>query len=122
MRRSCAKGGAQLSRTDEKLVEMSNDAFDFLRDYGSQESLQSHGESLGEEDHRTVVDLLITGRTQAAAAARRRVGGAADGSYAARGRAQEVVVVTGFNGRAVVDALDGLPLPFQFNPRHGRGR
>jgi G3E family GTPase len=119
-------GGAQLSRTDEKLVEMSNgcicctlredlllevnrlakegrfdqlviestgiseplpvaetftfadesgqslshvarldtmvtvvDGFNFLRDYSSQESLQSRGESLGEEDHRTVVDLLI---------------------------------------------------------------
>ncbi|WP_250517915.1 zinc metallochaperone GTPase ZigA [Caballeronia sp. INDeC2] len=119
-------GGAQLSRTDEKLVEMSNgcicctlredlllevnrlaqegrfdqlviestgiseplpvaetftfadeagqslshvarldtmvtvvDGFNFLRDYSSQESLQSRGESLGEEDQRTVVDLLI---------------------------------------------------------------
>jgi G3E family GTPase len=119
-------GGAQLSRTDEKLVEMSNgcicctlredlllevnrlakegrfdqlviestgiseplpvaetftfadetgqslsdvarldtmvtvvDGFNFLRDYSSQESLQSRGESLGDEDHRTVVDLLI---------------------------------------------------------------
>jgi len=120
------EGGAQLSRTDEKLVEMSNgcicctlredllveverlaragrfdqlliestgiseplpvaetftfagedgrclndvaqldtmvtvvDAFNFLRDYGSRDSLQSRGESLGEEDTRTVVDLLI---------------------------------------------------------------
>ena len=119
-------GGAELSRTDEKLVEMSNgcicctlredlllevdrlakegrfdqlviestgiseplpvaetftfegedgrclgevarldtmvtvvDAFNFLRDYSSQDSLQSRGESLGEEDARTVVDLLI---------------------------------------------------------------
>ncbi|MDR5777404.1 MULTISPECIES: zinc metallochaperone GTPase ZigA [unclassified Caballeronia] len=119
-------GGAQLSRTDEKLVEMSNgcicctlredlllevkrlakeecfdqlviestgiskplpvaetftfadetgqslsdvarldtmvtvvDAFNFLRDYSSQESLYSRGESLGDEDDRTVVDLLI---------------------------------------------------------------
>ncbi|MCX5462957.1 zinc metallochaperone GTPase ZigA [Alcaligenes parafaecalis] len=119
-------GGAELSRTDEKLVEMSNgcicctlredlllevdrlakegrfdqlviestgiseplpvaetftfegedgrcldevarldtmvtvvDAFNFLRDYRSQDSIQSRGESLGEEDARTVVDLLI---------------------------------------------------------------
>ncbi|HTH93952.1 MAG TPA: zinc metallochaperone GTPase ZigA [Rhodocyclaceae bacterium] len=119
-------GGAELSRTDEKLVEMSNgcicctlredlllevnrlaregrfdylviestgiseplpvaetftfedesgeslsnvarldtmvtvvDAFNFLRDYGSHDSLQTRGESLGEEDNRTVVDLLI---------------------------------------------------------------
>lgn len=119
-------GGAQLSRTDEKLVEMSNgcicctlredllvevnklakegrfdqlviestgiseplpvaetftfdgddgkclndiarldtmvtvvDAYNFLRDYSSEDSLQARGESLGEEDERTVVDLLI---------------------------------------------------------------
>lgn len=119
-------GGAELSRTDEKLVEMSNgcicctlredlllevdrlardgrfdqlviestgiseplpvaetftfegedghslgevarldtlvtvvDAYNFLNDYGSQDSLQSRGESLGDEDQRTVVDLLI---------------------------------------------------------------
>lgn len=119
-------GGAELSRTDEKLVEMSNgcicctlredlllevnrlakdgrfdnlviestgiseplpvaetftfadeggqslsevasldtmvtvvDGFNFLRDYESSESIQSRGESLGEEDERTVVDLLI---------------------------------------------------------------
>ena len=119
-------GGAQLSRTDEKLVEMSNgcicctlredllvevrrlaaegrfdylliestgiseplpvaetftfeaedgtalsdvarldtmvtvvDAYNFLRDYGSRDSLQARGESMGAEDHRTVVDLLV---------------------------------------------------------------
>ncbi|MBO9680982.1 MAG: zinc metallochaperone GTPase ZigA [Acidovorax sp.] len=119
-------GGAQLSRTDEKLVEMSNgcicctlredlllevsrmakegrfdqlviestgiseplpvaetftftgedglslsdvarldtmvtvvDAYNFLKDYSSRDSLHSRGESLGEEDQRTVVDLLI---------------------------------------------------------------
>ncbi|MEJ1170861.1 zinc metallochaperone GTPase ZigA [Variovorax sp. CCNWLW235] len=119
-------GGAQLSRTDEKLVEMSNgcicctlredllvevgrlakegrfdqlviestgiseplpvaetftfadedgksladvarldtmvtvvDAFNFLRDYGSLDSLGQRGQSLGDEDTRTVVDLLI---------------------------------------------------------------
>jgi len=119
-------GGAELSRTDEKLVEMSNgcicctlredlllevnrlakegrfdnlviestgiseplpvaetftfadedgqslaevalldtmvtvvDGFNFLRDYESNESIQARGESLGEEDQRTVVDLLV---------------------------------------------------------------
>jgi len=119
-------GGAELSRTDEKLVEMSNgcicctlredlllevrklarekrfdqlviestgiseplpvaetftftgedgaslsdvarldtmvtvvDAFNFLKDYSSQDSLEERGQSLGEEDQRTVVDLLI---------------------------------------------------------------
>ena len=119
-------GGAELSRTDEKLVEMSNgcicctlredllvevrrlakekrfdqlviestgiseplpvaetftfagedgkslsdvarldtmvtvvDAFNFLRDYGSPDSLGQRGQSLGDEDTRTVVDLLI---------------------------------------------------------------
>jgi G3E family GTPase len=35
------------------------DAFNFLRDYSSQDSLQERGESLGEEDGRTVVDLLV---------------------------------------------------------------
>ncbi|OUY07422.1 zinc metallochaperone GTPase ZigA [Acinetobacter populi] len=120
------EGGAELSRTDEKLVEMSNgcicctlredllvevrrlaqehrfdqlviestgiseplpvaetftfedeqglslnefarldtmvtvvDAYNFLRDYSSYDSLQQRGESLGEQDERTVVDLLI---------------------------------------------------------------
>ncbi|GAA4418717.1 zinc metallochaperone GTPase ZigA [Acidovorax lacteus] len=120
------QGGAELSRTDEKMVEMSNgcicctlredllievqrlaeegrfdqlviestgiseplpvaetftfagedgkslsdvarldtmvtvvDAFNFLKDYSSRDSLQSRGESLGDEDQRTVVDLLI---------------------------------------------------------------
>lgn len=35
------------------------DAFNFLRDYSSQDSLGARGESLGDEDTRTVVDLLI---------------------------------------------------------------
>ncbi len=35
------------------------DAFNFLKDYSSRDSLQSRGQSLGEEDQRTVVDLLI---------------------------------------------------------------
>lgn len=120
------QGGAELSRTDEKLVEMSNgcicctlredlllevsrlaqegrfdqlviestgiseplpvaetftfadetgrslgdvarldtmvtvvDALNFLRDYSTRDSLQARGESLGEKDARTVVDLLV---------------------------------------------------------------
>ena len=120
------EGGAELSRTDEKLVEMSNgcicctlredlllevkrlakacrfdllviestgiseplpvaetftfdddegeslsnvarldtmvtvvDAYNFLKDYGSADSLRSRGESLGEGDERSVVDLLV---------------------------------------------------------------
>ncbi|WP_454726841.1 MULTISPECIES: zinc metallochaperone GTPase ZigA [Cupriavidus] len=35
------------------------DACNFLKDYGSRDSLHSRGESLGEEDRRAVVDLLI---------------------------------------------------------------
>ncbi|MBU4611794.1 GTP-binding protein [Achromobacter sp. GG226] len=35
------------------------DAYNFLRDYSSRDSVQSRGESLGDEDERTVVDLLI---------------------------------------------------------------
>jgi molybdenum cofactor cytidylyltransferase len=35
---------------------------------------------------------------------------------------EEVVVVTGFNGRAVIDALDDLPVRFQFNPRYADGQ
>lgn len=120
------EGGAELSRTDEKLVEMSNgcicctlredlllevnrlakegrfdnlviestgiseplpvaetftfaddsgqslsevalldtmvtvvDGYNFLRDYESDESIQARGESLGEDDERTIVDLLV---------------------------------------------------------------
>lgn len=35
------------------------DAYNFLRDYGSCDSLRARGESLGEQDERTVVDLLV---------------------------------------------------------------
>lgn len=35
------------------------DGYNFLQDYSSQDMLTSRGESLGEEDERTVVDLLI---------------------------------------------------------------
>jgi molybdenum cofactor cytidylyltransferase len=35
---------------------------------------------------------------------------------------QEVVVVTGFNGRAVFEALDGLEVRFQSNPRYKEGQ
>ena len=35
------------------------DACNFLRDYGSRDSLQSRGQSMGDEDGRTVVDLLV---------------------------------------------------------------
>ena len=35
------------------------DAFNFLRDYASHDRLAARGETLGEEDERTVVDLLI---------------------------------------------------------------
>jgi G3E family GTPase len=35
------------------------DAFNFLNDFGSIESLQERGESMGEDDERTIVDLLV---------------------------------------------------------------
>lgn len=35
------------------------DAFNFLRDYGSEDDLAARGQALGEEDTRAVVDLLI---------------------------------------------------------------
>lgn len=35
---------------------------------------------------------------------------------------QEIVVVTGFNGRAVFEALDGLDVHFQSNPRYREGQ
>ncbi|HEY2000221.1 nucleotidyltransferase family protein [Paraburkholderia sp.] len=35
---------------------------------------------------------------------------------------EEIVVVTGFRGRAVMEALDGLPVRFQSNPRYEEGQ
>ncbi|MDO9233733.1 MAG: zinc metallochaperone GTPase ZigA [Methylotenera sp.] len=35
------------------------DSYNFLKDYSSQDMLTARGESLGEEDERTVVDLLV---------------------------------------------------------------
>jgi molybdenum cofactor cytidylyltransferase len=35
---------------------------------------------------------------------------------------EELVVVTGFNGRAIIEALDGLTLRFQFNPYYAQGQ
>lgn len=35
------------------------DAFNFIKDYESEDSIHSRGESLGEDDERSVVDLLI---------------------------------------------------------------
>lgn len=34
----------------------------------------------------------------------------------------EIVVVTGYSGRAVMEALDGLPVTFQSNPRYEEGQ
>ncbi|MCY4154147.1 MAG: zinc metallochaperone GTPase ZigA [Gammaproteobacteria bacterium] len=47
----------QVSRLDTMLTVV--DAASFLRDYNAAEALQERGESLGEDDHRTVTDLLI---------------------------------------------------------------
>ena len=48
---------SHISRVDTMVTVV--DAASFLRDYNEAESLQSRGESLGEEDNRTVTDLLI---------------------------------------------------------------
>ena len=48
---------SQVSRLDTMVTVV--DAASFLRDYNAAEALQERGESLGEEDHRTVTDLLI---------------------------------------------------------------
>ncbi|MEM7585019.1 MAG: zinc metallochaperone GTPase ZigA [Acidobacteriota bacterium] len=46
-----------ISRLDTMVTVV--DAASFLRDYNAAEALQDRGESLGEEDERTVTDLLI---------------------------------------------------------------
>lgn len=48
---------AQVARLDTMVTVV--DAYNFLRDYGSGDFLRERGESLGEADDRTVVDLLI---------------------------------------------------------------
>ncbi|MDJ0521154.1 MAG: zinc metallochaperone GTPase ZigA [Planctomycetota bacterium] len=47
----------QVSRLDTMVTVV--DAANFLKDYNAGEALQDRGESLGEEDERTVTDLLI---------------------------------------------------------------
>lgn len=51
------KSLSEIARLDTMVTVV--DAFNFLKDYGSNDSIQSRGESLGEEDERSVVDLLI---------------------------------------------------------------
>src|SRR5690349_870610 len=51
------KSLADVARLDTMVTVV--DAFNFLRDYGSSDSLGQRGQSLGDEDTRTVVDLLI---------------------------------------------------------------
>ena len=48
---------SRISRLDTMVTVV--DAASFLRDYSAAEALQARGESLGEDDHRTVTDLLI---------------------------------------------------------------
>lgn len=51
------KSLSRVARLDTMVTVV--DAFNFLRDYGSADSLASRGQSLGDADTRTVVDLLI---------------------------------------------------------------
>jgi len=48
---------SHVSRLDTMVTVV--DAASFLRDYSAAEALRDRGESLGEDDHRTVTDLLI---------------------------------------------------------------
>jgi G3E family GTPase len=48
---------ADVARLDTMVTVV--DGFNFLKDYSSQEMLNDRGESLGDDDERTVVDLLV---------------------------------------------------------------
>lgn len=48
---------SDLTRLDTLVTVV--DAFNFIRDYGSTDFLRDRGESLGDDDGRTVVDLLV---------------------------------------------------------------
>lgn len=48
---------SSVSRLDTMVTVV--DAYNFLRDYSSQDMIAERGESLGDEDQRTVVDLLV---------------------------------------------------------------
>ena len=51
------KSLSEVARLDTMVTVV--DGYNFLKDYTSEDSIQSRGESLGEEDVRSVVDLLI---------------------------------------------------------------
>ncbi|CAG0962050.1 cobalamin biosynthesis protein CobW [Methylophilaceae bacterium] len=48
---------SDISRLDTMVTVV--DAFNFLRDYSSRDFIADRGESMGEDDNRTVVDLLV---------------------------------------------------------------
>jgi G3E family GTPase len=48
---------ADVARLDTMVTVV--DAYNFLKDYSSSDRLQDRGESMGDEDERTVVDLLV---------------------------------------------------------------
>jgi G3E family GTPase len=48
---------AQVARLDTMVTVV--DAYNFLKDFSSHDHLQARGQSMGEEDTRTVVDLLV---------------------------------------------------------------
>ena len=51
------QGLSDVARLDTMVTVV--DAYNFLKDYSSSDFLKDRGESLGEEDERTVVDLLV---------------------------------------------------------------